>query len=53
MGKYEVTFSRVYEVEAADEEEAKNVAYMEFDVDIELGFAVACEDSFSAKIKKI
>ncbi len=51
--RFEVTLSRVYEVIAFTEEQAKEKVYRELDGDIEFGFADASEDSFSCKIKEI
>ena len=53
MAKYNVVFSRLYEVEAESEEEAKIWATIEFDADIEFGFAAANNDGFSAKVTKV
>ena len=53
MNKYNVVFSRLYEIEAENEEEAETWAITEFDSDIEFGFASANNDGFSVKITKV
>ena len=53
MNKYNVVFSRLYEIEAENEEEAETWATTEFDSDIEFGFAPANNDGFSVKITKV
>lgn len=52
MKKYTVTLSRVYEILANNESDAKTEALSEFQADLEDGFIVANEDCFSTKIKK-
>jgi hypothetical protein len=53
MNKYNVVFSRLYEIEAENEEEAETWAITEFDADIEFGFASANNDGFSVKVTKV
>ena len=50
MNKYNVVFSRLYEVEAENEEQAKERAIEDFGLDMECGFVTADNDDFSIEI---
>lgn len=53
MKKFNVVFSRLYEVEAENELLARRKAVMDFDSDMELGFITSDNDDFSVKVSEV
>lgn len=51
--RYNVVFSRLYEIDADSEKEAIDKAVENFEEDMELGFITSDNDDFSIKVSEI